>query len=190
MRSLGFLLTVALVGCAAREHDEWGYVPDLAAPVAQDAGAPPSPGDGGAALLGSGRAQPAATTARHILANASIDIPPGQVGFAITADGQGGYRVAWVDTAGANRRYHGSVFVAGSFSQLSSVGMQYVMATGERLDFQSAPGAGTTGYVDFVTSVDPITVDGLVGSSDATLFYVDGSGVARSVATPATLTSP
>lgn len=193
MRSFGLILALAVIGCSDHERGGGfigGDLPavDLAVPSLADA-APPS-GDGGADFLGSGRAQPAASMPLHIQANASISIPPGQVGFAVTADGLGGYRVAWVDTAGANRRYHGSIFDNGSFSQISSVGMQYATANGGRLDFESAPGAGTAGYVDFVSSVDPVVVDALNGSGGSALYYVDTSGLTRAVATPATFTSP
>jgi hypothetical protein len=193
MRSLGLILALLFVGCSERGGGGgWGEgfpAPDLAVPSLGNGGTP-APDDGGASFLGSGRAQPAATAPLHVLANASINIPAGQVGFAVTADGLGGYRVAWVDTAAANRRYHGSVFDAGTFSQITTVGMRYATANGGRLDFESAPGAGSSGYVDFVSSVDPIVVDALNGKNGSALFYVDTSGVTRGVATPATFTSP
>jgi hypothetical protein len=186
---------MALAGCSGGRHEHpGGFVGgsfpaiDLAVSLPADAGAFST--DGGVYTLGSGRAQPGATTPLHVLANASIAVPAGQVGFAVTADGQGGYRVTWVDTAGANRRYHGSIFDDGTFSQITSIGMQYASANGGRLDFESAPGAGQEGYVDFVSSVDPIVVDALVGASGGAIFFVDGSGLTRAVATPATLTSP
>jgi hypothetical protein len=120
----------------------------------------------------------------------SVTIPDGEYGFTVTANGQGGYRVAWVDAAGVGLRFHGSVFVHGSFSQISSTGMNYATASGERLDFESQPGAGALGYTDFVTSTDPITVDVLAGSQDGSLWFDDGNGVTETANTPGTFTSP
>jgi hypothetical protein len=196
MRTLGLGLVLVAAGCfgGGGDGDGWGSRPppwlfDQAAPTPSDGGAP-APDDGGGALLGSGRAQPAAGAALHVRANASIYFPDAQTGFTVTANGNGGYRVAWVDNAGANRRYHGSVFVAGTFAQISSMGMEYAIANGGRLDFQSAPGAGAVGYVDFVSSVDPIVVDVLDGSRDGQLWYVGSDGVTYTVPTAATFTSP
>jgi hypothetical protein len=193
MRTLAYVATMALVaGCMGREDGGRGWensgAYDQAAPQPTDGGASTF-ADGGD-TLGSGRGEPSATTPLHLLPNAPVDFNEGQTGFAVTADGKGGYRVAWVDAAGADRRYHGSIFCAGTFSQITSVGMQYATATGNRLDFQSQPGAGTEGYVDFVSSVDPIVVDVLDGANAGTLSYTDGNGVMQSAPTPATFTSP
>lgn len=178
----------ASAGCWGRGHGGDFDHFDQSIPVLADAGVSASP-DGGD-TLGSGRAAPAATDPLHVRANASVTVPFGEVGFVVTANGRGGYRVTWVDTAGAGRRYHGSIYDDGSFTQILHEGMQYAVADAGRLDFESAPGAGQSGYVDFVSSVDPIVVDVLDGESDGTIYYVDGNGVTRSVPTPATFTSP
>jgi hypothetical protein len=184
---------ILLTGCFVQEEDDVfvpQQYPDLAVAYPADSGTPADDGGGTTTTLGSGRARPADQTPLHVAAGADVTVPNGSYGFTVTANGGGGYRVAWVDTAGAGLRYHGSVFVHGGFSQISSTGMNYASATGERLDFESRPGAGTLGYVDFVAATDPITVDVLAGAQGGTFFYTDGNGVAQTAGTPATFTSP
>jgi hypothetical protein len=183
---------ILLTGCFFHEEDDI-YVPvplpDLSVALPDLSG----PGDDGGstpATLGSGRARPADSAPIHVLAGGSVTVPNGEFAFTVTANGAGGYRVAWVDTAGANLRYHGSIFVHGSFSDVTSTGMNYATASGERLDFESRPGAGTLGYVDFVASTDPITVDVLAGAQNSILYYTDGGGFMQTVSSPATFTSP
>lgn len=191
MRSLFLVGVIALTGCWSQEEDDQFFpAPDLSMPVAPVDLAGVSDDGGAATSLGSGRARPADQTPQHVQAGGSVTVPDGQYGFTVTANGQGGYRVAWVDAANAGLRYHGSVFVHGSFSQISSTGMNYATANGERLDFESAPGFGTLGYVDFVTSTDPITVDVLAGAQPGTLWYPDGTGTTTATTTPGTFTSP
>jgi len=186
-----FLLGVICVtGCWNAVDDVYiPETPDLAV-AAIDLAQNPTDGGPPSTTLGSGRARPADQTPQNISPGASVTVPDGQYGFTVTANGQGGYRVAWVDAAGVGLRFHGSVFVHGSFDQLSSVGMNYATATGERLDFESKPGAGTLGYVDFVSSTDPITVDALAGSQPGLFFFVDGNNTSTTTSTPATFTSP
>jgi hypothetical protein len=162
--------------------------PDLA--IAIDLAQNPTDSGSPSTTLGSGRARPADQTTQHISPGAAVTVPDQQYGFTVTANGQGGYRVAWVDAAGVGLRFHGSVFVHGSFDQISSVGMNYATASGERLDFESKPGAGTLGYVDFVSSTDPVTVDALAGSQPGLFFFVDGNNLSTTTSTPATFTSP
>jgi hypothetical protein len=183
---------IFLTGCFVHEEDDI-FIPqpeaDLSVPAVPDLSGSPGDGGGPATNLGSGRARPADRTALHLLANGSATVPNGQFGFTVTANGQGGYRVAWVDAAAVGLRFHGSIFVHGSFSQVSSLGMSYATAAGERLDFESQPGAGSLGYVDFVSSTDPITVDVLAGAQDGTLYFNAG-GIQQTAITPATFTSP
>ena len=56
--------------------------------------------------------------------------------------------------------------------------------------FESRPGAGTVGYVDFVAATDPITVDVLAGAQGGLVYYTDGGGFMQTAGTPATFTSP
>jgi hypothetical protein len=189
MRSL--LGVILCTGCFVHEEDDVfvPQPPDLAVAVAVDLAGPGA--DGGATTtLGSGRARPADQSPLHVQAGADVTVPAGQYGFIVTANGAGGYRVGWVDAAGAGLRYHGSIFVHGAFSQISSTGMNYATASGERLDFESQPGAGTLGYVDFVASNDPVTVDVLAGAQNGTLYYTDGNSLTQTAPTPATFTSP
>jgi hypothetical protein len=191
MRSLLLVGVIALTGCFTEEEDDQFFpLPDLSMPMPADLAGAPGDGGNGTSSLGSGRARPADQTAQHVQAGGAVTVPDGQYGFTVTANGQGGYRVAWVDTVGAGLRYHGSVFVHGSFSQISSTGMDYATASGERLDFESQPGAGTLGYVDFVTSTDPITVDVLAGAQPGTIWYPDATGTITATTTPGTFTSP
>jgi hypothetical protein len=193
--ALGLTATAALgAGCFHTDEDDI-YV----APAPYDLSVPPGPtdlaarrddGGGTTTNLGSGRARPADSTPLHVNAGGSVTVPDGQYGFTVTANGQGGYRVAWVDATGAGLRYHGSIFIHGSYSQVSSTGMNYATANGERLDFESQPGAGQLGYVDFVSSSDPITVDVLAGAQLGTLYYDDVNDVTQTILTPATFTSP
>jgi len=192
MRSLFLVGVIALTGCFVQEEDDTvPFVPDLSVPSGP-ADLASANNDGGTAptTLGSGRARPADQTAQHVQANGSVTVPDGDYGFTVTANGQGGYRVAWVDAANVGLRFHGSIFVHGSFSQIQSTGMNYATATGERLDFESQPGAGSLGYVDFVSSTDPITIDVLAGSQPGSIWFPDGSGTTTATTTPGTFTSP
>jgi hypothetical protein len=186
--------TFGLGGCFWHSEDDV-YIPQPERDFAMelpDLSTPANPSDGGMAPtnLGSGRARPADQTARHVQAGGSVTVPNGQYGFTVTANGQGGYRVAWVDAALVGLRFHGSIFIHGAFSGVSSTGMNYATASGERLDFESQPGAGQLGYVDFVTTSDPITIDVLAGSQNGSIWYPDASGAAETSSTPATFTSP
>src|SRR5262245_52466700 len=72
--------------------------PDLSAQVFDLAPRPQS--DGGVPTgLGSGRARPAASTPLHVGPNQSANVPDGEYGFTVTANGSGGWRVAWADAA-------------------------------------------------------------------------------------------
>jgi hypothetical protein len=187
-------LTLGLAGCFWHEEDDI-FIPmperDLSMEV-PDLATRPNNSDGGmpGSTLGSGRARPADQTARHVLAGGSVTVPNGQYGFTVTANGQGGYRVAWVDAALVGLRFHGSIFLHGSFSGVTSTGMNYATANGERLDFESMPGAGQLGYVDFVASSEPITIDVLAGSQPGSLWYSDDNGAMQTTPAPATFTSP
>jgi hypothetical protein len=189
-----FIGVICITGCFNTVEDDV-FIPEtpdlaVASDLSQTDGPPSLPSGPG---LGSGRARPpdqSAQATQHISPGASVSVPDQQYGFTVTANGQGGYRVAWVDAASVGLRFHGSVFVHGSFDQIQSVGMNYATASGERLDFESKPGAGTLGYVDFVSSTDPITVDALAGSQPGLFFFVDGNGTSTTTSTPATFTSP
>src|SRR4051794_9254516 len=45
----------------------------------------------------------------HVLANANTSIPGGDIGFLVTANGQGGYALYWTDTAGSPAFFSGNV---------------------------------------------------------------------------------
>jgi hypothetical protein len=184
-----WLVALALAGCFHDEEDDVfvGEPPDLAVHTPA-----PAPRTDGGWPLGSERAQPPATLALHVAAGAPVTVPDGQYGFVVTANGRGGYRVAWVDAAGAQLRFHGSLFTDGEFSQIVPTNMRYARLdpSGGRLDFESQPGAGQLGTVDVVSSTDPIVVDVLAGASDGLIYYADPSGAQRTIATPAAFTSP
>src|SRR5690242_4404308 len=54
---------------------------------------PPPPASEPMASLG-----PQGYPGYHVLAGASTSLPAGAIGYLVTANGQGGYRVTWTDT--------------------------------------------------------------------------------------------
>jgi hypothetical protein len=118
-------------------------------------GSYPPPSDG-AQLLGA-----LGVTGYHVIAGAGAEVPGGDLGYVVTANGAGGYRVAWTDTAGSLASFHGTITTDGEFdsSQLYALGGAYVtQAAANRVEFDSVPGANIDG-VDLVSSTDPIYVD-------------------------------
>jgi hypothetical protein len=146
---------------------------------------------------GSGRGAPSiATTGYSILPNATAALPAGDLGFIVTANGQGGYRIAWSDTQGSSAYFHGSIFTGGQFlssNPIPGAKLDYLTPTQGRVDFSSQPGSALDG-VDVVSSTDPIYVDLMInGSTNGVAIYFTQSQTAQlsmSQIDPVAFTSP
>jgi hypothetical protein len=106
-------------------------------------------------------------TGYHLLPG-STSLPDGDIGYLVTSNGQGGYRLAWIDTAGSAAQFDGTISIDGTFDPNGTTklsGNEGVTFTAvNRIDFSGIPGATLEG-VDFVAQTrDPvyfdITVDG------------------------------
>ena len=99
----------------------------------------------------------------HVAANASSTLPAGDLGFVVTANGQGGYRITWSDTYGSAAHFSGVITTDGQFdpnqvahySGAESIALSSDLST---ITFESTPGAALDG-VDLVSSTDPIYLD-------------------------------
>jgi len=108
-----------------------------------------------------------AMTGYHVLAGAETSIPDGDIGYVVTTNGQGGYRLTFIDTAGSPAVFAGNVTTDRGFDPNSTVkysGAEDVTFTAnDRIDFSGVPGASIEG-LDFVAQTDPVyfdlTVDG------------------------------
>jgi len=105
----------------------------------------------------------------RVQANASAGLPAGDLGFVVTANGQGGYRVTYSDTYGSAAHFQGVITTDGQFdpSQVRGfTGYENVTLSTDlgTITFSSTPGSNLDG-VDLVSSTDPIYLD----------LYVDGS---------------
>src|SRR5581483_2331074 len=98
----------------------------------------------------------------------TAEIPAGDLGYTVTANGQGGYRVAYTDTLGTAVEFSGTVWTDGEFDsgQLASLSgsANYTLVAPNRIDFDSFPGASVDGF-DLVSSTDPIYLDARVSGS-------------------------
>jgi hypothetical protein len=131
----------------------------------------------------------------HLRAGAASEVPGGEIGFVVTANGGGGYRIAWVAFDGSASVFSGSVVTDGVFDPASTLplsGRETITARGAaELDFSSVPGSLPDG-VDFVPSVDPIYVDLRIDGAAAPIFFTgaDTSRLLRSGYDPVAFTSP
>jgi hypothetical protein len=106
-------------------------------------------------------------TGYHVLAGAQTSIPGGDIGFLVTANGQGGYALYWTDTAGSPAVFTGNVTTDRGFDPNSTTkvsGSEDVTFTAiDRIDFSGVPGSALEG-IQFVSQTDPVyfdlTVDG------------------------------
>lgn len=115
--------------------------------------------------------EPAVTLAGYpgyrVRANASASIPGGDIGYIVTANGQGGYRLTWTDTVASTAIFSGSVTVLGGIFDRTQTttfsGQEAVDFTGDnQVVFQSIPTNAVHG-IDMVTTADPIVVDAKIG---------------------------
>jgi hypothetical protein len=141
--------------------------------VAADPGYTGSPGGGHSGGGGTGPSGPALDAARplgqaqmlgyRVQANASAELPAGDLGFVITANGQGGYRVTWSDTYGSAANFTGYITTDGYFDASQVRGYSgaediSLSADAGMVTFSSVPGSYVDG-VDVVSTTDPIYLD-------------------------------
>jgi hypothetical protein len=134
----------------------------------------------------------------HVRAGAAAALPDGDLGYVVTANGQGGYRVTWTDTWGSAARFSGTITTDGYFdpSQLQhfSGGEHLYLSDDLRtVYFDSVPGTVLDG-VDVVSSTDPIYLDAAVdGSRSGFGLYFTGADTGQVLAAqynPLAFTSP
>jgi hypothetical protein len=134
----------------------------------------------------------------HVRAGASAALPDGDLGYVVTANGAGGYRVIWSDTYGSAAHFSGTITTDGQFDpnqlQHYSGGENIWLSSDLRtLYFDSVPGSVIDG-VDLVSSTDPIYLDGTVdGSHGGFSVYFSGADsgqLLRSAYNPVAFTSP
>jgi hypothetical protein len=180
--------TLASTGCIVHTHD-YG-----------DGGGGPVGGGGGGGQVLDG-AEPLGLRAMlgyHVSAGAASALPDGDIGYVVTANGQGGYRVSWSDTYGSPAHFSGTITTDGVFdpSQFSGLsGAEYLSMSADQrtISFDSVPGSNFDG-VDLVSSTDPIYVDATVdGSHYGFSMYFTGADthqVLTSSYDPVAFTSP
>jgi hypothetical protein len=160
LSKLGIVLTFGLVasGCVVATDPYYDPTPGPApAPAPAPALDAPRP-LGAQAMYG-----------YRVMANASAELPAGDLGFVVTANGQGGYRVTWTDTYGSAAQFQGVITTDGYFDATQVRGYSgaediRMSADASTITFGSTPGSYVDG-VDLVSSTDPIYLD----------LYVDGS---------------
>ena len=181
MRVTTLLLSSLLVGGCVVHTDSPTYGPG------PGPGAPPPDG---ATPLGA-----LAMPGYRVAAGASAAVPPGDLGFVVTANGAGGYRIAWTDTTGSAVEFEGTATTDVGFdsSQLYPFGGATVTQSAtNRVDFRSVPGASIDG-VDLVSSSDPIYLDLQVNGvrSGFGVFFASASaGEVQAAYDPVAFTSP
>lgn len=140
---------------------------------------------------------PQAYPGYHVQANASTSLPAGAIGYLVTANGQGGYRVTWTDTEGSAAQFSGTITVDGTIDPSQTQGFsgnENLQFNGSnQLIFSSVPGAGVDG-VDLVSSTDPIYLEAdIEGSPQGVDIYFTGASsgaVNISAVDPVAFTSP
>ena len=139
---------------------------------------------------------PRALLGYHVRAGAASEVPGDQLGFVVTANGLGGYRIAWVALDGSTSTFSGSVQTDGTIDPSSVMPLSgretiTVAADGSEIDFSSVPQSSPDG-VDFVPSTDPIYVDLRIDGAPAPVFFTgaDTSRLRQSDYDPVAFTSP
>jgi hypothetical protein len=132
----------------------------------------------------------------HVRAGAASEVPGDEVGFVVTANGQGGYRIAWVAVDGSISAFSGSVASDGVIDPASVTplsGREDITLAADRrsLDFSSVPSSAPDG-VDLVPSADPIYVDLRIDGAPAQIYFTgaDTSRLYLSQYNPVAFTSP
>ena len=132
----------------------------------------------------------------HVRAGAASEVPGDELGFVVTANGFGGYRIAWVALDGSTSTFSGSVETDGTIDPATVVPLSgreqiVVRGDGSGVDFSSVP-QGTADGVDLVPSTDPIYVDLRIDGAPANIYFTgaDSSRLRVSRYNPAAFTSP
>jgi hypothetical protein len=132
----------------------------------------------------------------HVRAGAASEVPANEVGFVVTANGLGGYRIAWVAFDGSASTFSGTASSDGaidpaSIAPLSGREDVTLSADHAELDFSSVAGSAADG-VDFVPSSDPIYVDLRIDGAPANVYFTgaDTSRLFLSDFNPVAFTSP
>jgi hypothetical protein len=127
---------------------------------------------------GSGNGLPSSASVYVVAPDVGTVIPGGAIGYSITTNSGGGFKVAWTDTNGSAAHFHGSLFTNGTFgSNVVGTGTAYATLVGSnRIDFDSTPGAGLDS-VECAPTVEPLIVDLLVdnGYSGFEIFFTDAT---------------
>lgn len=184
--SLVPLFALAASGCIV-EHDPGPYDGPAPAPAPAPA---PSPAVDAAEPMGA-----QAMLGYHVLANGSAALPDGDLGFVVTANGGGGYRITWSDTLGSAADFSGTITTDGYFQSVQPYsGEEYIdTPDSSTVTFESQPGTYVDG-VDVVSSTDPIYVDLLVDGSHYgfSIYFTGGeTGTLQTAAyNPVAFTSP
>jgi hypothetical protein len=183
MRYPAFLLVAALAGCHTTVVQPGPGGPPGGPPIAT---ADPVLSLGAQGLTG-----------YRVLAGANTSIPGGDIGYLITANGQGGYSLYWIDTAGSPAGFQGTVSTDNAFDPNKTIaysGNENVSFTAaNRIDFSGVPGATLEG-IEFVAQTDPIYFDLLVdGNHSGFGIYFTGAvsgSLVDSAYNPVAFTSP
>jgi hypothetical protein len=153
-------------------------------------------------LSGCGRHEPAVTLGAqalpgyHVLAGSATVIPGGDIAYAVTANGQGGYQLSFIDTQGSPSRFDATISTDGLFDPRQTVGLtgaeSVQLVGGNTIAVSGVPGATLEG-VSFVSSSDPIYVDGRIDGSRGVAIYFTGAhtgAIEISSFNPVAFTSP
>lgn len=132
----------------------------------------------------------------HVRAGADSVLPADVAGFVVTANGLGGYRIAWSGFTGLAQLFTATVTSDGPFIPSSIVGLSgreriTLTTDNAQLDVQSAPD-GTVEGVDFVPLTEPIYVDLRIDGAPAPIFFTgaDSGRQRQSLYDPVSFTSP
>jgi hypothetical protein len=135
----------------------------------------------------------------RVAANADTIIPAGDIGYLVTASGQGSFRLIWIDTANSPATFSGTITMDGNidtnYFQRINGAENITIQLPSTIIFSSVPGATKHG-VDFATLErdNSFYLDALVDNSrdNFGIFFTGaGSGdVLESLYDPVAFTSP
>jgi len=147
---------------------------------------------------------PTGATVYDIVPGASTLIPPGQAGYAITANTGGSYRLVWTGdtgTSGVRRSFQGSVWTPGRFNTVTAgcigggcavegndtVKTPVAITGGERVDFDANTAEGVDGF-DMTVTFEPVYFDLIIdGQRYPELVFFSSAALGGQVATAGTM---